>query len=115
MITPSLVSMPNAGRAPIPARARHRHPRCRAAGRAGRKNVERSLGRKRVLQAAKHRGAVGSPAQAAGEAEKAELGHRAQFQMAWISVRDPTNITTAPGSAQLNSILIFDLRLLSNC
>ena len=34
-------------------------------------NVEPSLGRKRVLEAAKHRGAVGSPAQAAGEAEKA--------------------------------------------
>jgi hypothetical protein len=40
-------------------------------------NVEPSL-----LEAAKHRGAFGSPAQAAGEAEKAELGHRAQFQMA---------------------------------
>jgi hypothetical protein len=71
-------------------------------------NVERSLGRKRVLKAAKHRGAVGSPAQAAGEAEKAELGHRAQFQMAWISVRDPTNITTAPVSS---SKFDFNIRL----
>src|SRR5258708_22434626 len=71
-------------------------------------NVERSLGRKRVLKAAKHRGAVGSPAQAAGETEKAELGHRAQFQMAWISVRDPTNITTAPVSS---SKFDFSIRL----
>src|ERR1700716_3067902 len=71
-------------------------------------NVERSLGRKRVLKAAKHRRAVGSPAQAAGEAEKAELGHRAQFQMAWISVRDPTNITTAPVSS---SKFNFNIRL----
>src|SRR5258708_24656287 len=41
-----------------------------------REDVERDLGRKRVLKAAKHRGAVGGAAQAAGEAEKAEnLGH----------------------------------------
>jgi hypothetical protein len=71
-------------------------------------NVERSLGRKRVLKAAKHRRAVGSPAQAAREAEKAELGHRAQFQMAWISVRDPTNITTASVSS---SKFDFNIRL----
>jgi len=57
-------------------------------------NVEPSLGRKRVLEAAKHRGAVGSPAQAAGEAEKAELGHRAQFQMAWISRHDEHHPTS---------------------
>src|SRR5436309_2535410 len=51
-------------------------------------NVEPNLGRKRVLETSKHRGAIGSPAQAAGEAEKAELGHRAQFQMVWISRHD---------------------------
>ena len=45
-------------------------------------NVEPNLGRKRVLETSKHRGAIGSPAQAAGEAEKAEFGHRAQFRMA---------------------------------
>src|SRR5258708_3046391 len=60
-------------------------------------NVERSLGRKRVLEAAKHRGAIGSPAQAAGEAEKAELG-QAQFQMAWILRHDehhPTSVSSS--------------------
>ena len=67
-----------------------------------------ALGASAFLKAAKHRGAVGSPAQAAGEAEKAELDHRAQFQMAWISVRDPTNITTAPVSS---SKFDFNIRL----
>jgi hypothetical protein len=65
-------------------------------------------GRKRVLKAAKHRGAVGSPARVAGEAEKAELGHRGHFQMAWIPVRNPTNITTAPVSS---SKFDFNIRL----
>jgi hypothetical protein len=64
-----------------------------------RENVERGLGRKRVLKAAKHRGAVGGAAQAAGEAEKAELGHRGRLQMAEISTRDQTNITTTPVSS----------------
>src|SRR3979411_945594 len=77
-------------------------------------NVERSRGRKRVLKAAKHRGAVGSPAQAAGEAEKAELGHRAQFQIAEIYVRDPTNITTAPvSSSKFNFNIRLTIALLS--
>src|SRR5258707_8526944 len=61
-------------------------------------NVEPSLGRKSVLEPAKHRGAIGSPAQAAGEAEKAELGHRAQFQMAWILLHDkhhPTSVSSS--------------------
>ena len=53
-----------------------------------RKNVERSPGRKRALKAAKYRGAVGGAAQAAREAEKAELAHRGRLQMAWISARD---------------------------
>src|SRR5258708_39749967 len=50
-----------------------------------REDVERGPGRKRVPKAAKHRGAVGGAAQAAGEAEKAEgLGHRRRLGMVWI-------------------------------
>jgi hypothetical protein len=70
-------------------------------------NVESSLGRKRVLKAAKHRSAIGSPAQAAGEAEKAELGHRAQFQMAWISRNDEHHPTSVCSSKfEFNSRLL---------
>ena len=47
-----------------------------------REDVERRPGRKRGLKAAKHRGAVGGAAQAAGEAEKAELGHRGRLRKA---------------------------------
>src|SRR5882672_10025447 len=57
-----------------------------------RENVERSPGHKRVLKAAKHCGAVGGAAQAAGETEKAVLGHRGRLQMAGISAHQ-TNIT----------------------
>jgi len=71
-----------------------------------RENVERSPGHKRVLKAAKHCGAVGGAAQAAGETEKAVLGHRGRLQMAGISAHQ-TNITTTPVS-QVNSILAFD-------
>jgi len=72
-------------------------------------NVESSLGRKRVLKAAKHRGAIGSPAQAAGEAEKAELGHRAQFQMVWISRNDEHH-----PSSVCSSKFEFNTRLLGS-
>jgi hypothetical protein len=50
---------------------------------------------------------VGSPAQAAGQAAKAELGHR--LSSGWLaSVRDPTNITKAPVSS---SKFDFNIRL----
>jgi hypothetical protein len=40
-----------------------------------REDAERGPGRKRILKAAKHCGAVGGAAQATGQAEKAELRH----------------------------------------
>src|SRR6267378_8647177 len=71
-------------------------------------NVERSPEPKRVLKAAKHRGAVGGAAQAAGEAEKAELGHRGGSR--WLGFQLATRRTSRQRrSAQVNSILIFDL------
>src|SRR3979490_1197771 len=79
------------------------------------KKVERSPGHKRGLKAAKYRGAVGGAAQAAGEAEKAELGHRALFQMGGISTRYQMNMTTAPVSSSkfdFNIRLTIALRLL---
>src|SRR5260370_22425042 len=62
-----------------------------------RENVERGPGPKRVLKAAKHRGAVGGAAQAAGDAEKAEMGHRGNGSK-WLglSTRDQSSITTTP-------------------
>jgi hypothetical protein len=47
-----------------------------------------------------------SPGQAAGEAEKAELSHRAQFQIA-LGFCATMNIAQ-PRSAQANSNLMFD-------
>src|SRR6202171_1017222 len=52
-----------------------------------RENAERGLGRKPVLKTAKHCGAIGGAAQAAGEAEKAELGHiGAAPKRMWICI-----------------------------
>src|SRR5437879_4774650 len=70
-------------------------------------NVEHSLRRKCVLKTAQYRGAVGSPAQAAGEAEKAVLGHGAQFLKGFVFYAT-TNIAQ-PRPAQVNSSLKFDL------
>src|SRR5712672_2924230 len=73
-----------------------------------RENAECNPGRKRVLKAAKHRGAVGGAAQATGEAEKRRLGHRGRLDMVWISARDETNITTTPVSSSKFDFNIYD-------
>ncbi len=57
-----------------------------------REDIECGLGRKRILKAMKHRGAVGGAAQAPGEAEKAELGHRGWFQ--WLGFEVATRGTS---------------------
>jgi hypothetical protein len=56
-----------------------------------REDIERDPGRKRVLKAAKHRGAVGGAAQAACEAEKAKrLDHRERLLNVWMWAPDDT-------------------------
>src|SRR4051812_29202038 len=61
--------------------------------RVQRENVERSPGPKGVLKTAKHRGAIGGAAQAAGEAEKRELGHRGRGSK-WLGLQQTTRGTS---------------------
>ena len=70
-----------------------------------RENVERSPGSKHTLKTAKHRRGVGGSAQAAGQAEKRELGHRGTAPNE-ISTGHQRSITrTALGSTK------FDFRI----